>query len=114
MKFDAHTVWANARQATTEDLLDRVTVFRQSMEPEALAIIGAELQGRGVTQEAIAAHGLIQEENCMRYKDGTVMVCSLCRKPAVLARWGWHRLWGVLPVFPRRFRYCAEHRRGYS
>jgi hypothetical protein len=110
MKFDAQKVWANARQANTEDLLDRVTVFRQSMEPEALAIIEAELQGRGVTREAIAAHGLLQEETCLHSHDGTVMMCSFCRKPAVVERWGWQRLLGVVPVFPRRFRYCPEHR----
>ena len=111
MKFDDQKVWANARQADTEDLLDRVTVFRDDMEPEALAIIEAELHGRGLTRDAIAAHGLNQENTCLRSSDGTAMACSFCRKPAVVVGWGWQRLLGLVPVFPRLIRYCAEHRK---
>jgi len=28
----------------------------------------------------------------------------------VAQRWSWQKLWGVLPVFPRLFYYCEEHR----
>ena len=28
-----------------------------------------------------------------------------CHRPAVVRRWDWHRLWGLLPVFPR---VCAR------
>jgi hypothetical protein len=38
--------------------------------------------------------------------------CSFCHAPAVAEGWGWHRLWGRFPVFPRFFFYCASHRPG--
>jgi hypothetical protein len=42
--------------------------------------------------------------------DGTAVGCSFCHRPAVAEGWGWHRLWGLLPVFPRYYYYCSEHR----
>jgi hypothetical protein len=110
MKFDTRKVWANARQASTDDLMDRVTVFREGMEPEALAIIEAELRDRGITPEMIEAHARAGREKCVRSADGAALPCSFCRKPAVVEGWGWQRLWGFLPIFPRRFRYCRDHR----
>ena len=43
LPFESERVRKNAREATTEDLLNRVTVYRGDMEPEALKIIEAEL-----------------------------------------------------------------------
>lgn len=101
---------ANAAAATTEDLLDRVTVYRAGMEPEAIEIIEAELRRRGVTAAAQVEH---------RARRGTPIEagglprrCERCDRPAVWRGWGWHRLWGVLPVFPRRRSLCQEHRPG--
>ncbi len=108
MRFDPIHVLTHARAATTDDLLDRVTVFRAGMESEAVELFEMELRRRGVTPEQIGAHAR-QYEACLRAADGTVLPCSRCRKPAVAMRWGWHRLWGVLPVFPKRVRYCVEH-----
>ena len=34
MRFDVERVRQNVQQATTEDLLDRLTVYREGMEPE--------------------------------------------------------------------------------
>ena len=110
MQFDPQKVWANARQATTEDLLDRVTIFREGMEPEALSILEAELRERGVDRQAIEDHGRTQAEACLRSPEGAGLACSFCRKPAVVEAWGWQRLWKLVPIFPRRFRYCREHR----
>jgi len=110
MNFDAGKVRANVRRASTEDLLDRVTVYREGMEEEALAIIEAELQERGLTSEAIQSHGRAQREACLWSTDGIALQCSFCRKPAVSEEWGWHCVWGLIPVFPRRFRYCCDHR----
>jgi hypothetical protein len=83
------------------------------MEPEALVIFEAELCERGVTREAVEAHGRDRQNMCLRSADGAALECSFCRKPAVAQAWGWQRVWGVVPVFPRRFRYCQEHRRPY-
>src|SRR4051812_40008556 len=108
MDFDAETVWLNARKAATEDLLDRVTVYRGGMEAEALAIIEAELRDRGITAGDIDAHERARGDSLVA--GGAALQCSFCRKPAVSQRWGWQRLWNKVPLFPRRFRYCVEHR----
>ena len=109
LAFDSQAVLANVRQATTEDLLDRVTAYRAGMEPEALAIIEAELRERGVPPEEIQARALRAQEEVITRKDGIAATCSFCRAPAVKRCWGWHRLWSWLPVFPRTFYYCREH-----
>jgi hypothetical protein len=108
--FDPGRVIANARKSDTEDLLDRVTVYREGMEPEAVEIIEAELRARGVGQEEIAAHAARHAGEVKVGEDGVAEKCSYCRRPAVARGWGWQRLWNVLPVFPRLFRYCQEHR----
>jgi hypothetical protein len=110
MKYDDEKVWLNARQAGTEDLLDRVTVYRAGMEPAALAIIEAELNSRGISREDIAAHERAQTAASLRDENGVARSCSFCRRPAVVEMWGWHHLWGKVPIFPRKFRYCEEHR----
>jgi len=110
MEFDPKRVEANARAASTEDLLDRVTVFRDGMEPEALPILKAELRARGVSEEAIRAHeeqrfgaGVIEAK-------GLAARCCQCFRPAVARVMHWHRLWGRLPVFPMLDYFCEEHR----
>ncbi|HYV39166.1 MAG TPA: hypothetical protein VE988_25995, partial [Gemmataceae bacterium] len=47
----------NVRESTTQDLLDRVTVYRDGMEPVALRVIEGELRGRGVSWDDIEKHG---------------------------------------------------------
>jgi hypothetical protein len=111
-EFNAERVRANVRQATTEDLLDRATVNSDGMEPQALDIIEAELRRRGVTREDLEAHADHHRRlRSLPPGDGPPPRCSFCRRPAVRRGWGWHRLWGVLPIFPRPMAYCAEHAR---
>lgn len=112
LAFDAERVWANARQASTEDLLDRVTVYRPGMEPEALEILESVLHARGVGAEQVEAHARQRAGVVLLAPDGTARKCSLCHRPAVLERWGWHWLLGLVPVFPRRFAYCDRHAAG--
>lgn len=109
MRWDLERVKENVRQAETEDLLDRATVYRAGMEPEALDVIERELWARGVCGEQIEVHALRRGRDVLRLPDGSAAVCSFCRRPAVREAWGWHRLWGLLPVFPRRLRQCREH-----
>jgi hypothetical protein len=104
MEFDPQKVWTNARHATTEDLLNRITVFRADMEPEAVDIIEAELRSRGVTAEQIATHR-------ERQQHVVPVKCSFCHRPAVTQAWGWHRWWRKIPLFPRLFRYCEKHQK---
>jgi hypothetical protein len=118
MEFDPERVRQNVRRATTEDLLDRATVYRSGMEPEALEIIEGELQDRGVYRDKIRAHAARREQEVLPAPDGVALTCSFCHRPAVARGWGWHWLrlmiWGkrrpVVPVFPRYFSYCEEHR----
>ncbi len=110
MQFDPQRVRANVRQAATEDLLDRATVYRAGMEPEALDLIEAELRARGLSTEAIEAHAERRRGQTIPLPDGTAVRCSFCDRPAVDQGWGWHWLWGLLPVFPRFYSYCEHHR----
>lgn len=109
MEFRLDRVRANVRNATTEDLLDRATVYRAGLEPEALPVILEELKVRGVTPEAIVRH---EEARKAVVVDpaGTARPCAQCHKPAVAREWGWHRMFGKLPLFPRPFYLCEEHR----
>src|SRR5579859_5304562 len=116
MRFDPERVRANVHEATTEDLLDRVTVYRDGMEPEALDIIEGELQDRGVLRDQIRAHAAQREREILPpLEDGTAVVCSFCHRPAVAEGWGWHWIsWmirgerrRIVPVFPRFYHYCA-------
>jgi hypothetical protein len=109
MRFDPEKVRQNIRAATTEDLLDRYTFDQAGMEPEALDLIEEELRRRGVTEEQMTAHVERIGRDAIRLPDGTAAQCSLCRRPAVAEGWGWHRLWGLVPLFPRRYFWCAEH-----
>jgi hypothetical protein len=110
MLFDLERVRANVRQATTEDLLDRVTVYRAGMEESALAIIEAELRSRDVSAQEIEAHAERRRQESYFLPDGTAVRCSFCHRPAVAEGWSWYRLWRLLPVFPRYYYYCSEHR----
>jgi hypothetical protein len=102
-------VRANAAAAPTDDLLDRVTIYRAGMEPEAVQIIETELGRRNVSFEKIEAHGKTRRESAIM--DGPVARrCSFCYKPAVHEGWGWHRLYSLVPLFPRRLYYCDNHR----
>jgi hypothetical protein len=109
LRLDLEKVRANVKNADTEDLLDRATIYRAGMEPAALEIIDAELRSRGVGEEAVAAHAARRGAG-VRDADGLPMKCEKCRQPAVAEAWAWHRLWGVLPLFPRRMAFCEVHR----
>jgi hypothetical protein len=110
MHINRERIGDNVRQAATEDLLDRATVYREGMEAEALDMIERELQQRGVSRDAIAEHERKRREEILFDSQGTALKCYRCRRPAVVETWGWHRLWGVLPLFPRYFAWCAEHK----
>jgi len=110
MLFDLERVKANVRKATTEDLLDRVTVYRSGMEESALEVIEDELRARNVRSAEIQAHAERRGQETRLLPDGTAVRCSFCHRPAVAEGWGWHRLWGLLPLFPRFYHYCSEHR----
>jgi hypothetical protein len=111
MTLDLDRLRANVRDATTEDLLDRVTVYRDGMEPGALQVIDAELRARGVTADDIAAHEARRAEGLVRGPDGRPRVCARCGRPATWEGWTWGRLWWLIPAFPRWAALCDEHRR---
>jgi hypothetical protein len=109
MDVDRNAIVNNIRAAPTEDLLNRATVYRDGMEPEALRLIEEELRRRGVGEDGVRAHAEEQDAQVLRAPEGWALRCSFCDRPAVTRGWGWHRMWGVLAVFPRPFRYCREH-----
>lgn len=108
MKLDLTRVRANISRASTDDLLDRATVYRGGMELEALDLIDAELAARGIGAEQLARHRARQSEVLVD-QGGLAERCSFCHAPALVRAWGWLRLWGTVPVLPWRLRYCREH-----
>jgi hypothetical protein len=111
MRLNLEKVRANVQSASTEDLLDRATVSRGEMEPEALALIDEELRQRGVGPEDLAEHERRRREAMVDLgPDWLPVKCCKCHRPAVVQGTGWHWLLGLVPVFPRRLAYCAEHR----
>ena len=106
--FDLKTVAAFIRSADTEDLLDRVTVYRDEMEPAAVDLMENELWQRGLTREDVDAHAEARAE-VIRRSDGTIRRCELCDRPAVSYRWGWHKLYGKVPLFPKFLSRCEVH-----
>ena len=109
-EFDRQAVERNVQDADTIDLLDRVTAYRAGMEPEAVTIIEDELARRGYDREDIDRHAAEECAGALLSPDGSAFRCSFCRRPAVLRRWGLHKLWGLLTVpFPRLYSYCRVH-----
>lgn len=109
MELNLDKVRANVEQAETDDLLDRATVYRAGMEPEALAIIDRELRERGITAADVAAHAEKLASSVLNDLHGVAHKCSCCDRPAITTGWAWHRMWGWLPAFPRWFRWCERH-----
>lgn len=109
MEFDLKRVAEFIRRADTEELLDRVTVYREGMEPAALDLMEGELDRRGVTRAEIEAHDARRRERAIFYPDGTAMRCSFCSRPAVAHLRRWYRLFGRVPVFPKLFACCELH-----
>jgi hypothetical protein len=108
LDLNLERVQANVRSADLEDLLDRATVYRNGMEPAALELIDGELRARGIDAAGVAAHWE-RRATTLYEANGLAVKCKKCLRPAVARRWGWHRLWGVLPVFPRRLAFCDKH-----
>jgi hypothetical protein len=109
-ELDMDLVRKNAAQATTTDLLERVTVCREGMEPAALDAIETELRRRGVSFRDQEAFGESHAKVVLRARDGTPRRCHFCSRAAVAEQWGWRRLFGLVPLFPQHIPYCERHR----
>jgi len=107
MDFSEEAVLINVRASETNDLLDRCTYFREEMEPAAIEIIEAELRQRGIDEEAILIHAQC-DPPVLRF-NGLAVKCSFCSRAAVWEGWGWHRLWGLWPIFPTWLYRCPDH-----
>ncbi len=109
MSLDLERVLINIRKSETRDLLNRVTVFKSGMEPEAIPLVANELADRGVTQEMIDRYDARLRTVVVLLEDGCAAKCSLCHEPAVTRVWGSHKLLGIIPLFPRVVYYCTYH-----
>jgi hypothetical protein len=101
-----------ARAATTEELLDRATIFRADHDPDALERFERELRRRGLDGIEIERHGEKRAETAIVRSDGTVARCEFCERPAEITLWKWQRLWGKVPLFPRPMALCEHHGHG--
>ena len=123
MDFDLRKVAEHVRAAKTEDLLDRVTVYREDMEPAAVDLMENELARRKITPEQIAAHERERRAAALTEPDGFVKRCAFCDRPAVTRAWttrrphGAGRLAAVTPLVwvialfrvPLRLNFCEVH-----
>jgi hypothetical protein len=109
MRLNLRAVAEYMRRAETEDLLDRVTVYREEMEPAAVDLIAGELDRRGITRAEITAHDRRRRATTIFRPDGTAVRCRFCSRPAVTRGRGWHRVFGIVPLYPRLFAYCDAH-----
>lgn len=109
MEIDLRRVAEWMRSASTEELLDRVTVFREDVEPAAFDLFRGELDRRGVPEWAIAEHELVRRERIIQRADGSVVKCWKCPRPAVARARRWWRILRVIPVLPLRMPVCEEH-----
>ena len=110
MEWEEQKVLMNIRAADTDDLLDRITAYRFGMELDAIEMIEQELHSRGVTADQIDEHQAAYERDCIYLPDGTAAMCSFCRRPAVAEGRIWWKIWWLVPIWPRRVRYCEAHR----
>jgi hypothetical protein len=104
-------VRSNVRNSSLEDLLDRATIYRKQMEPQALAVIDAELLERGVTAECIKTH-LDSRQDYLVDESEIAVKCSFCDRPAVEAEdwgWGWQLLFRKLRLTPPPLAKCSVH-----
>lgn len=109
MDVDLQVIAATIRKAETEDLLDRVTIYRNEMEPAAVDLMEHELARRGFHYDAIDAHETERASQSLFNDDGFAIRCEFCDRPAIAKNWGWHKLWDRLPIFRRWINRCAEH-----
>lgn len=107
----------NARGATTEDLLDRVTAYRAGMEPDALAVIEEELAGRGIGPAQVWAYVKEHGANVLVDENGVALMCSYCDRPAIFVQLEpdlqvmlMSLLCGQASLVTGYRRYCADHR----
>src|SRR4051812_30028689 len=112
MDLDLRRVKELAKEAATEDLLDRVTIYRGGMEPEALEVLEEELRRRDVSAAAIREHAEQLERNVIWERPGLAAQCYLCRQPAVKVERRWFRFLGVIPLFQREVPCCVLHAEG--
>jgi hypothetical protein len=107
--FNPEKYRIDVRQAETDDLLDRLTAYRRGMDAQAIPIIEEELSRRGVMQGKLHVHAKECRKQCLFDANGVAFTCSKCRRPAVTEIRTWHKLFGLVPVFPKRIRLCKIH-----
>lgn len=106
MEFVPDRVRENARQAATFDLLERIIIQRDEMEPEALSIIMQELLARNIRPEEISEYEDLRQR-ALFDKYGDVLLCLYCNRPAVYSKKGWFKLFRIVPIYPM-MEYCCE------
>jgi hypothetical protein len=107
--FRAEKRLARLKAMPTAELLDRVTVLQEQMDPDALELMQAELAGRGVGPEEIGAHARELRLLVVKGKDGLPATCYVCGRAAVAQIETWHRLLGIVPLFRRQVFLCLDH-----
>ena len=95
MELDLNKVARYIRRAETEELLDRVTVYRDGMEPAAVDLMENELARRGLSPAEIEEHDRFRRETAILLADGAAMRLAVASG-------------GVLAACRRGIRSCAQ------
>jgi hypothetical protein len=99
----------HVKEMNPEELLDRVSVFREVMQTSAIEVMESELARRGVGPEEIRRHEREMRQRVIRDRHGMPAQCSFCLRAAVEQRLTWHKLWRLIPVIQRVVYYCDHH-----
>jgi hypothetical protein len=109
MEISPAKLLAHVGQMEQAELLDRVTVFRDALEPDAVEVMEAELARRGIGPEEIHQHYRQIKHRVLRDAHGIPAQCSWCERAAVEMREDFHKLWRLIPVAKRIWYYCERH-----
>lgn len=108
-EVDIEAIRRFVMNADTFDLLDRVTILRHEMEPEALKLMENELDHRGIEPAMIQDYRAERASEVVFRNDGSISRCCQCGRAAVQKAWVWHRMYGKVPIFPMVKYFCDEH-----
>jgi hypothetical protein len=109
MEISPAKLLAHVAQMDQEELLDRVTVFREVMRPDAVEVMEAELARRGIGPDEIHQHHRQIKHRVLRDSHGIPAQCSWCERAAVEKREDFHKFWRLIPVAKRIWYYCDRH-----
>ena len=95
-----------AALAETNDLIERVTIQRDDLDPEALTIIMQELLSRNISAETVSEYEKSRDK-FLYDSQGKPRLCNICGRPAISSIKSWLKFLRIVPIMPIT-EYCCE------